>query len=63
MLESVMRIILPSLNVLLYGDPALCLEKNKEVFQAVHKFISTTNDSNNLLTGRVCGLGVKHTQT
>ena len=42
MLDSVMRIILPSLNVLLYGDPALCLEKNKEVFQAVHKFISTT---------------------
>ena len=23
------------------GDPALCLEKNKEVFKTVHKFIST----------------------
>ena len=36
-----MRIIIPSLNVLLYGDQALSLEINK-VFQAVHKFITST---------------------
>ena len=42
LLDSVMRITLPSLNVLLYGDPALSLEINREVFQAVHKYISTT---------------------
>ena len=39
---TVMRITLPSLNVLLYGDPALSLEINTKVLQAVHKFIATT---------------------
>ena len=59
MLDSVMRITLSSLNVLLYGNPALSLEINKEVITNSYLLL---NDSNNLLTGMVCGLGFKQLQ-
>ena len=47
MINTISSYCLPSLNVLLYGDPELTIATNILIFESVHKFIISSKRFSN----------------